>query len=59
VIFVAFFGAVLHVSGYDRTQLETALAPYRGDPNLKITEAPPSLEDVFIQLQENNGEGAR
>ena len=59
VIFVAFFGAVLHVSGYDRTQLEAALAPYRGDPNLKITEAPPSLEDVFIQLQENNGEGAR
>jgi ABC-2 type transport system ATP-binding protein len=59
VVFIAFFGAVLHVSGYDRALLEAALAPYRGDANLKIEEAPPSLEDVFIQLQENNGEGAR
>ena len=58
VIFVAFFGAVLHVSGYDRTLLEAALAPYRSDPNLKIGETTPSLEDVFIQLQENNSEGA-
>ena len=57
VVFVSFFGAVLHVSGYDRALLETALAPYRHDPNLAIREAPPSLEDVFIQLQENNGGG--
>jgi ABC-2 type transport system ATP-binding protein len=52
VEFVAFFGAALHVSGRDRHALETALAPYRGQPGLAIHEALPSLEDVFIQLQE-------
>ena len=52
VVFVAFFGALLHVSGYDRDLLEQALAPYRTDPGLTIRETPPSLEDVFIQLQE-------
>jgi ABC-2 type transport system ATP-binding protein len=50
--FVAFFGAALHVSGRDRHALEAALAPYRGQPGLTIHEATPSLEDVFIQLQE-------
>ncbi|MBU6297074.1 MAG: ABC transporter ATP-binding protein [Alphaproteobacteria bacterium] len=55
VVFVAFFGAVLHVSGYDRTLLEKALAPYRADPGLTIGETTPSLEDVFIQLQEKTG----
>ena len=54
VVFVSFFGALLHVSGYDRALLEAALAPYRHDPNLVIRETPPSLEDVFIQLQQNN-----
>ncbi|GAA0553418.1 ABC-2 type transport system ATP-binding protein [Rhizomicrobium palustre] len=49
---VAFFGALLHVSGYDREVLERALAPYRGDPKLTILETDSSLEDVFIQLQE-------
>ena len=59
VVFVSFFGALLHVSGYDRALLEAALAPYRHDPNLVIRETPPSLEDVFIQLQQNNsGENA-
>jgi ABC-2 type transport system ATP-binding protein len=53
--FVAFFGAVLHVSGYDRALLEKALAPYRSDPALTISETAPSLEDVFIQLQQGNG----
>jgi ABC-2 type transport system ATP-binding protein len=52
VEFVAFFGAALHVSGRDRHALEVALAPYRGQPGLAIHEALPSLEDVFIQLQE-------
>ncbi len=55
--FVAFFGALLHVSGYDRRLLDKALAPYQGDPNLSIVETPPSLEDVFIQLQRSNGGG--
>ncbi|MEJ0044680.1 MAG: AAA family ATPase [Rhizomicrobium sp.] len=53
VEFVAFFGAALHVSGKDRAALERALAPLRGAPGLAIHEAPPSLEDVFIQLQEH------
>jgi ABC-2 type transport system ATP-binding protein len=53
VEFVAFFGAALHVSGKDKAALEKALAPYRDQSGLTIHEAPaPSLEDVFIQLQE-------
>ncbi len=50
--YVAFFGAMLHVSGYDRDALEHALHKYRSDAKLQIEEAQPSLEDVFIQLQE-------
>ena len=52
VEYVAFFGAMLHVSGHDRSALERALAKYRGQPGIEIAEAQPSLEDVFIQLQE-------
>jgi ABC-2 type transport system ATP-binding protein len=52
VEFVAFFGAALHVSGKDKAALERALAPYRDNQALTIHEALPSLEDVFIQLQE-------
>jgi ABC-2 type transport system ATP-binding protein len=48
---VAFFGAVLHVSGHDRGALERALAPLRGIEGYEIREAAPSLEDVFIHLQ--------
>ena len=58
VVFVAFFGALLHVSGYDRDLLERALAPYRSDPHLTIKETESSLEDVFIQLQQQAGENA-
>ena len=47
---VAFFGAVLHVSGHDRIALETALKPLRAE-GYDIREAAPSLEDVFIHLQ--------
>lgn len=53
VPFVAFFGAELHVSGYDRMQLQAALRPWADNPALTIREATPSLEDVFIQLQQN------
>jgi ABC-2 type transport system ATP-binding protein len=52
VEFVSFFGAALHVSGRDRGAIERALEPYRNRPGLSIHEAVPSLEDVFIQLQE-------
>jgi ABC-2 type transport system ATP-binding protein len=48
---VAFFGAVLHVSGHDRKLLEDALRPIRSMPGYTISEAAPSLEDVFIHLQ--------
>jgi ABC-2 type transport system ATP-binding protein len=47
---VAFFGAVLHVSGHDRKALENALRPLRAE-GCDIREAAPSLEDVFIHLQ--------
>ena len=52
VEYVAFFGAALHVSGHDRAALERALAPVRAQNLFKIFEAEPSLEDVFIHLQE-------
>ncbi len=48
----AFFGAALHVSGRDRAALERALAPFQGHAGIAIREANPSLEDVFIHLQE-------
>ncbi len=48
---VAYFGAKLHVSGRDRAALERAIAPYRGHDGTTISEASPSLEDVFIHLQ--------
>ena len=52
VDYAGFFGAALHVSGHDRAALETALAPYHGREGVAVHEAPPSLEDVFIDLQE-------
>jgi ABC-2 type transport system ATP-binding protein len=57
VDFVAFFGAALHVSGRDAAKLKTALAPFSNQEGLTIHAAKPSLEDVFIQLQEQ-GKGA-
>jgi len=47
---VAFFGAVLHVSGHDRRALEEPLKPLRAE-GYDIRESAPSLEDVFIHLQ--------
>jgi ABC-2 type transport system ATP-binding protein len=52
---IAFFGAALHVSGHDRGLLEAALAPVRNELGLKLREEPPSLEDVFIYLQQTRG----
>ena len=51
VKYAAFFGAALHVSGRDRGALERALAPLRAEKSLRIEEMPPSLEDVFIDLE--------
>jgi ABC-2 type transport system ATP-binding protein len=52
VEYAGFFGAALHVSGRDRAALETTITPYRSQQGLTVTETPPSLEDVFIHLQE-------
>jgi ABC-2 type transport system ATP-binding protein len=55
VEFVAFFGAALHVSGHDRDAIERTLESLAGGEGLGFQETSPSLEDVFIQLQENTG----
>jgi ABC-2 type transport system ATP-binding protein len=56
---VAFFGAALHVSGFDRALLLEALAPLRGVPQVTIRAAEPSLEDVFIDLQRGSTSSSR
>ena len=56
VEFVAFFGTALHVSGKDHKLLEQTMAQFHGRPGLAVHEAPASLEDVFIQLQDKNGD---
>ena len=53
VDYAGFFGAALHVSGHDRAALEAAIAPWRRRDGIAIRETAPSLEDVFIQLQED------
>ena len=53
VDYAGFFGAALHVSGHDRAALEAAVAPWHGRDGISVREVPPSLEDVFIQLQED------
>jgi ABC-2 type transport system ATP-binding protein len=53
VAYAGFFGAALHVSGRDRPALENTIAPYRARADLVVAEAKPSLEDVFIHLQED------
>jgi len=50
--YAGFFGAALHVSGRDHNALEAAVVPYRSQPGVTIVETSPSLEDVFIHLQE-------
>ncbi len=52
VDYVGFFGAALHVSGHDRAALLEALAPYRGRAGVHVSETKPSLDDVFIDFQE-------
>jgi len=52
VDYVGFFGAALHVSGHNAEALKQTLAPYEKQAGLHVSEARPSLEDVFIDLQE-------
>lgn len=51
------FGDVLHVSGADEAQLAQALQPYQTQTDLNWTRIQPGLEDVFIQLVSEAGEG--
>ncbi|HET7084735.1 MAG TPA: ABC transporter ATP-binding protein [Rhizomicrobium sp.] len=55
VDYAGFFGAALRVSGRDRDALAQAVAPYHGKQGIDVHEEAPSLEDVFIQLQEKAG----
>jgi ABC-2 type transport system ATP-binding protein len=54
---VAAFGETLHVIGRDATQLDAALAPYLAEPNYRWQRVEPGLEDVFIHLMRNAGNG--
>ena len=53
VDYAGFFGAALHVSGHDRETLAKTIAPYQRRDGVTVQETQPSLEDVFIQLQES------
>ncbi len=55
VDYAGFFGAALRVSGRDREALARAVAPFRDRRGVTLREEAPSLEDVFIQLQEKAG----
>ena len=58
----AAFGTTLHVCGPDRTELEHAIEPFRGDSNVVWQEAEPTLEDIFIHLMgqaHDNAPGAQ
>jgi len=58
VAHVTAFGNTLHVTGEKDADLEAAIAPFRGEPELAWRKARSTLEDVFIHLMsaapENN-----
>jgi ABC-2 type transport system ATP-binding protein len=54
---VAAFGEALHVVGRDRDRLDSALAPFVADPTYRWSRVEPGLEDVFIHLMRNAGDG--
>ncbi|BAI72881.1 antibiotic transport system ATP-binding protein [Azospirillum sp. B510] len=56
---VAVFGSRLHVSGIDAVALDRALAPWDGQPVLRITATDPTLEDVFIHLMNRSTDNFR
>ncbi|POR53975.1 ABC-2 type transport system ATP-binding protein [Bosea psychrotolerans] len=47
---IAPFGASLHVVGTDRSKLEAALAPLKGEAGIGVEPGETSLEDVFIKF---------
>jgi len=55
VLMASPFGQALHVSGTDRSALETAIAPFRRT-GVVWSEIAPTLEDVFIRLMVREGE---
>jgi ABC-2 type transport system ATP-binding protein len=57
VAHAAYFGAALHVSGYDKAVLNQVLLKYSNDVSWQEVE--PSLEDVFIALMEKAGHDKR
>jgi len=59
VDYAGFFGAALHVSGRDRDALKKTVSAYEGRKGLTVAEVAPSLEDVFIQLQEQAPEAVK
>jgi ABC-2 type transport system ATP-binding protein len=50
VAHVTAFGNTLHVTGEKDAELETAIAPFRDQPDLAWRKAASTLEDVFIHL---------
>ncbi|MDO8330418.1 MAG: ABC transporter ATP-binding protein [Fluviicoccus sp.] len=50
------FGNALHVCGRDAVALETAIASFRHDPDLRWLPAAPQLEDVFIHLMQQSAD---
>jgi ABC-2 type transport system ATP-binding protein len=51
------FGDALHVSGTEAEKLAATLAPFQARADLTWTRTQPGLEDVFIQLVTDAGEG--
>lgn len=50
VLSVAAFGNAVHVAGRDESLVLSALAPFREQPQLRISPSRANLEDVFISL---------
>ena len=57
VAHAAYFGAALHVSGYDQKALLGVIQQYASDVSWQAVE--PSLEDVFIALMNQAGQDQR
>lgn len=57
VAHAAYFGAALHVSGYDKNILLNTIQTHT--PNITWQAVEPSLEDVFIALMDNAGQDKR